>query len=87
MFTLTNHICYLYVLGLSGMFIRLNGTTRRNVYEYFAPRVRLDICKRFISFFGVCVWLQRANDMKCAHSLDIFKHLCFSNLSEIYCVI
>ena len=55
------------------MFIRLNGTTHTNVYDYFVLRVHLDICKRFISFFGVIVWLQMANYIKCVDRLDIFK--------------
>ena len=69
------------------MFFRLNGSTCRNVYDYFVPRVRLNIYERFISFFGICVWLQMAYDIKCVDRLDIFKQLCFSNLSEKYTVI
>ena len=69
------------------MLICLNGTSRRIFYDYYVPRVRLDIYKMYISFFSVRVWLQMANDISCADRLDIFKHLCFSNLSEKYTVI
>ncbi len=84
MFKLTNNML---PLCISSMFTRLRGTTRRNAYDYFVPRVNLDICKRFISFFGVNVWLQMSNNIKCVNKLDIFKQLCFNNLSEKYSVI
>ena len=74
-------------LRISRVFICLNGTTRKNFYDYFEPRVIPNICKRFISSFGVHVWLKMANDIKCVDMLDIFKKLYFSNLSEKYSVI
>ena len=84
MFKLTNNML---LLRISSMFICLKGTTRRIVLDYFVLRDRLDIGKRFISFFGVRVLLQMANNIKCVDRLDIFKQLCFSNLSEKYSVI
>ena len=76
MYKLTNNML---PTCISSMFTRLNGTTRRNAHYYFLPRVRLDICKRFISFHSVCVWLQMSNDIRCVNKLDNFKQLCFSN--------
>ena len=84
MFKLTNNML---PLCISSKFIRLNGTTCRNVYDYLVPRIRFEIYKRFISFLGVCVWLRMANNIKYVGGLNIFKQLCLSNFSEKYPVV
>ena len=50
---------------ISSMFVRLGGKTRRNVCDYFLPRVQLGVCKKLISFSCVQSWLLLPNELKC----------------------
>ena len=58
--------------------------TRRNTRNYFLPRVRLEICKKFIIFAGIQTWLRLSSHMKCDSNLRAFKRSCYILLFDKY---
>jgi hypothetical protein len=66
------------------MFEHLQGSTRRNAYDYFLPQVRLNVCKKFITFSGVQVWLKLPCILKSLSNLRDFKNSYFMMLSVKY---
>lgn len=72
---------------ISSMFTRLCGSrTRRNANDYFLPRVRLEVSKKFISFSGVQIWMQLPYDIRCVNRPSVFKLSFYNLLSEKYSV-
>ena len=71
-------------LCISCLFQCLHGSTHRNTRDYVLPRVRLEICKKFIIFAGVQTWLQSPCNMKYDYYLRAFKRSCCTLLSNKY---
>ena len=60
MFKLANNML---LLCISSMFIHLNSTICKNVYDYFVPLELVSIFLKRLFSFLVYVWLQMANDI------------------------
>ena len=67
---------------ISCLFQFLHDSTRRNTKDYYLPRVRLEICKKFIIFAEVQTWLRLPCNMKCGSNLRAFKRSCYTLLSD-----
>ena len=50
----------------------------------FLPRVRLEICKKFIIIAGVQTWLRLPSNMKCDSNFRAFKRSRYTFLSDKY---
>ena len=69
---------------ISCLFKCLYGSTRRNTSDYLLPRVRLEICKKFIIFAEVQTRLRLPCNMECDSNLRAFKRSCYTLLSDKY---
>ena len=71
MFELANNLLPFIIYS---MFVRLGGKTRRNVCDYFLPRVQLNVYKKFISFSGVqtCTVTIAYSELKCITKSMLF---------------
>ena len=63
----------------------MHNRTRRSYLEFCLPRVKLDVCKRFIAFAGVHCWSELPHDVKCISSLSKFKVLLLREFISKYC--
>ena len=62
------------------LFQCLHRSTRRNTRDYFLPRVKLEIWKKFIIFARVQTCLRLPCNMKC----DSYLRSCYTLLSDKY---
>jgi hypothetical protein len=69
--------------GFCNMFTKLSDMyahTRHSKHDYYVSSVRLNVCKRFISYAGVKNWSSLPDVTKYASSLSVFKNVLFNNL-------
>jgi hypothetical protein len=79
---------YTYMLPecIVNMFIRLNtvhSITRRVMYNFYLPRIHLNICKKFIAYSGPFHWNKLPIDVKSC-TLSDFKKNIFANFLDSY---
>ena len=57
--------------------------TRKSTHDFFLSRIRLNVCKRFITFSGVTVWSRLVIETKLSDCLQAFKTLLLTNRSAV----
>jgi hypothetical protein len=58
--------------------------TRQSCCDFFLPRVRLNVCKQFVTFSGVQCWNSLPTNVKLCTSLNLFKNALYKKLSCSY---
>jgi hypothetical protein len=72
------------ILKMFSKLSSIHHITRKTTHDFFLPRIRLDVCKRFITFSGVTVWSRLDIETKLSICLHAFKTLLLTSLLSNY---